>query len=145
MEKSDIFACQKIVQRNWGDKIADRFIDESWHAFYTNVKWPPKYFVYESDGKVVGFAGMMWSWIMTGVMDFIWINVEPEHQKIGIGKMLTEHRIRECKRSSDVSLIHLMTQKPAFFYKMGFGVTKLYHGDWTLMSLQLDEMSIDKE
>jgi hypothetical protein len=33
---------------------------------------PPRYFVATENGEVLGFAGMIPSWIMKGVWDFIW-------------------------------------------------------------------------
>ena len=122
LEKKDIHACVEIVRENWDDKVAERFWDEVQHAFLRGMKWPPEYFVYEEAGEVVAFAGMMESWLMHRVMDFIWINVKKDYQGYGYGRELTEYRIERCKKY-DMRAINLMTQKPNFFEPFGFVMT----------------------
>lgn len=142
MTEYDIQACYDIVLENWDQRVADKFIDEVNHAFDGYVmEWPPKYYVVEVDGRVVAFAGMMWSWIMSGVMDFIWINVAKEHQGRGYGHDLTHHRIGECVKR-EVRVINLMTQKPDFFRSYGFVMTYAYDGGWISMTRQLAPLDV---
>jgi N-acetylglutamate synthase-like GNAT family acetyltransferase len=143
LEKRDIHACTEIVRDNWGDLVAERFWDEIQHAFHKNMKWPPEYFVFEEEGEIVGFAGMMESWQMHKVMDFIWINVKREYQGYGIGRALTEYRIERC-RAYDMRAINLMTQKPNFFEPFGFIMSFVYEGEgmWVSMTKQLGPLSI---
>jgi hypothetical protein len=70
-------------------------------------EFKPTYFVAEDNGEVVGFAGMIPSWIMHRVWDFIWINVRKDRQ-------LTEHRIMNVI-AADGRAIQLMTKDAGFF------------------------------
>lgn len=146
MTEHDVADCYGIVRENWDERVADKFYDEVRHAFVDEyaMEWPPEYFVIEEDGKVVAFAGMMWSWIMSGVMDFIWINVKKERQGCGYGAALTEHRIRECDERG-VRVINLMTQKPNFFEAFGFVMTYVYDGTWFSMTKQLRPLNIHSD
>ena len=146
LEKGDVHPCVEIVRENWGDEVADRFWDEVQHSFLRGMKWPPEYFVYEEGGTVIAFAGMIRSWLMNGVTDFVWINVKKEYQGYGYGSALTRYRVDRCRREG-VSVINLMTQKPNFFEPFGFVSTYNYQGDmrspyWVSMTLQLDSLSI---
>jgi GNAT superfamily N-acetyltransferase len=78
-------------------------------------EFKPQYFVVtDEQGTVVGFAGMIPSWIMHRVWDFIWINVAKSHQRQGIGRQLTEHRIMKVI-AADGRVIQLMTKDAGFF------------------------------
>lgn len=142
LRPSDVEECVTIVRLNWGEIVASRFVDEVAHAFLPDMKWPPIYFVYVNDeDEVLGFAGMMESWIMHGVWDFIWINVHPDHHHKGIGKLLTENRILEVL-SKGGAVINLITRQYDFFKSLGFQVTHLYDGDWIAMTRQFRELSL---
>ena len=140
IEKRDIWACTQIVQENWGSIVADRFWDEVQHVWLAGMKWPPQYLVAEVDGKVVGFAGMMESWIMHGVWDLIWINVKKTHQGQGIGKALTERRIAAIDRQKG-AVVNLSTQSPRFFDIFGFNETHSVDG-WSFMTKKLRTLKI---
>jgi len=143
LRPDDIAACIEIVCSNWGDEVAAKATLEMNHAFLSGMVWPPIYFVAEENGKICGFAGMMQSWIMHGVWDFIWINISREHQMKGLGRALTEHRIAEVKRRGG-SLIHLMTKRVGFFEKMGFRRIVTYGDDncWSMMTYQLNMIDL---
>jgi len=143
LEKRDIIHCVEIVTENWGTAAALDFHDEVKHAFRPGMKWPPEYFVFEhaTNGKTVGFAGMMHSWVMHGVWDLIWINVAKNYQGLGIGKQLTEHRIHEIDRQKG-AVINLMTKEVQFFHKFGFEELKEYDGGWSFMTMQLRKLKI---
>lgn len=140
IEKRDVWACTNIVAENWGAVVADRFWDEVQHAWLHGFKWPPRYYVAEEGGVILGFAGMMESWLMHGVWDLIWINVRKEHQGRGVGKLLTERRLHEIDRLKG-SAINLMTQKPEFFERFGFAEVATLD-DWKLMTKQLRKVKI---
>ena len=90
-----------------------------------------------NSSDVWGFAGMMPSWIMRGILDFIWVNIRKDYQGEGIGHELMDHRIQEV-RKADGRAIHLMTRSPSYFERRGFSVSRNYGGEgWTLMTLQL--------
>jgi N-acetylglutamate synthase-like GNAT family acetyltransferase len=143
LEPADVAECVEIVRLNWGDGVADRFSDEVSHAFNNTMRWPPQYFVYDEPktNKILGFAGMIPSWVMHGVWDFIWINVAEEARGQNIGLQLTTFRISEVTRQSG-KVINLMTQAPGFFSKLGFESTHTYHGGWKSMTLQLRELNL---
>lgn len=143
MRLCDIPACRDIIKDNWNEDIAARAVIEMRHAFDNSMEWPPIYYVYEIDGEAVAFAGMIPSWIMTGVYDFIWINVCKDHQGNGIGHALTQHRIREVDKR-DGSAIHLMTQKYRFFASHGFHIAASYgtKEPWLLMVKQMGKVAL---
>lgn len=139
IRNTDIDACYKIVRTNWSSAVADRFLSEV-DQINSDFMWPPIYYVAVVDGSVVGFAGMIQSWILNGIWDFIWINVHKDFQKSRIGKALTEHRIKEVLRC-DGRVIQLMTKSPLYFEQFGFTVVKNY-GEWNLMTLWLGPVEI---
>lgn len=141
LEPSDVPACTEIVRANWNDGVADRFVDEVNHAFNNTMKWPPQYFVYEQGKLVLGFAGMIPSWQMHGIWDFVWINVCPTAQRQQIGQQLTSMRISEVIRRKGC-VINLMTHTPVYFRRFGFEITHTYKGGWIGMTLQLRELSL---
>lgn len=130
----DVDACYKIVRANFTSEVAGRFLDEI-GQLWTDMSFPPIYYVAEMDNAVVGFAGMIESWLLYRVWDFVWINVNKDYQKAGVGKALMEHRINEVIRC-DGRTIHLMSRHPAYFEKFGFTVSKDY-GAWKFMHRQL--------
>ena len=140
MTRADIWPCYEIVAVNWNDAVAERFRQEALHKWLFGNKYPPQYWVWEEDGQVVAFAGMIESCIMTGVWDFIWINVKPSHAGRGIGRLLTEHRI-EGVRKLGGSVIQLMSREYGFFKKLGFSTNFVYDG-WVHMSMHLRELKI---
>jgi ribosomal-protein-alanine N-acetyltransferase len=140
---SDVEACIDLVRMNWDETVAARFTDEISHAFDSKMSCPPLYYVFVENNKIIGFAGMIRSWIMHSVWDFIWINVHPDHKGKGIGKLLTIHRINEVDRMGG-SIIQLMTEQYHFFKKLGFRVNILFDGDemWMHMTKQLRPIHI---
>lgn len=137
----DILPCRDIVAANWGETVAQHFNKEVNHLILCNMAWPPIYYVAEIDDRIVGFAGMMPSWLMNGIWDLIWINIHPDFQGRGIGQLLTSHRIDQI-RERDGTAIHLMTKQYSFFRKFGFKVTHVYDGQWALMLKQLHTVEL---
>lgn len=138
---SDVDACARIVRDNWGRDVGDKFLVEVAHVWAMDMENPPAYYVADSErGEVIGFAGMMSSFLMHGIWDLIWINVKKEYQREGVGKRLTEYRVTEIKRCNG-SAIHLMTQSPLFFEKLGFEIIHHYEG-WKLMSMRLGPLKL---
>jgi ribosomal protein S18 acetylase RimI-like enzyme len=81
----------------------------------------PVYFVAEEEGKVLGLAGYVQSWMDWDVYEIFWVNVLPGRQRQGIGKELTEKIISEIRKKKDASLI-LLSATPinAKYYKDNF-------------------------
>jgi hypothetical protein len=91
--------------------------------------------------EVVGFAGMVQSWIMPRVWDFIGVNVRKSHQHQIIERQLTERRIREVIRQ-DGRVIQLMTRE-CHFFEPWFKVSRDYHGEgWKMMTLQFGTVGL---
>lgn len=142
MRLCDVPVCVELVRSNWTEKAAANAALEMRHAFDKSMEWPPIYYVYEVDGNVVAFAGMIESWIRNGVWDFIWINIRKDYQRKGIGKALTQYRIEKVKEMGGCA-IHLMTKKYRFFASQGFQVMATYgtREPWLLMVKQLGEFT----
>ena len=137
---SDVDACCRIVRDNWGRPESERFAQQV-SLVWADIEYTPIYYIADNEGgEVVGFAGMMQSYIMYGVWDFIWINVKKEFQKEGVGKRLVEYRLAEIKRC-DGRAVHLMTQSPDYFSKFGFSIAQHY-GPWKLMTLWLGPLEL---
>jgi GNAT superfamily N-acetyltransferase len=104
-------------------------------------EFKPTYFVAEVNGEVIGFAGMIPSWNMHRVWDFIWINVRKDRQRQGVGRQLTEHRIKKVIEA-DGRVIQLMTKDAGFFGRW-FTVCRDYcEKGWKLMTLQLGTVAL---
>jgi GNAT superfamily N-acetyltransferase len=144
IELRDVAACQAIVRDNWDIEAARRFAAEVSHVWSLDLdeEFKPQYFVATNEeGSVVGFAGMIPSWIMHRVWDFIWINVAKSHQRQGIGRQLTEHRIMKVI-AADGRVIQLMTKDAGFFGRW-FTICRDYREEgWKLMTLQLGTVAL---
>jgi N-acetylglutamate synthase-like GNAT family acetyltransferase len=139
---SDIPDCVEIVRLNWGNKVAERADAELNRLILDNMA---SYFVFTypffGDDKIVGFIGVMPSWIMTGIWDLIWVNTHPNYQGTGIGKALVLHGLSEIKEYHGTA-VHLMTKEYNFFKKFGFKMAFLYDSGWALMAKQLHDVEI---
>jgi GNAT superfamily N-acetyltransferase len=129
IELRDVAACKAIVRENWGIEPARRLAAEVSHVWSLDLdeEFKPQYFVAEDDGEVVGLAGMIPSWIMHRVWDFIWINVRKNRQREGIGRMLTEHRIMKVI-AADGRVIQLMTKDVGLLRALVHGQPRLQRG-----------------
>jgi predicted N-acetyltransferase YhbS len=123
IRKSDIDACHKITLQNWDKKTADNFLIEVDHA-WSGAPYSPAYYVADNEiGEVIAFAGLMPSFILTGVWDIIWVNVKEGFKKEGIGTRLIRHQINEISQC-DGKVIHLMTKSPDYFARFGYHIRK---------------------
>lgn len=138
MQESDIPQCIYIVEKNWGDKVAQRAEIEVRCLFKNQLAM---YYVIELNHTVVGWAGMMPSHLMNDIWDFIWINIHPDFKKQGLGRDLTNFRINMVSEMGG-SAIHLMTKRYKFFKSMGFKAVHVYQGNWVLMIRQLKTVEL---
>lgn len=125
-------AVWNIAYDNWGAVAADRAAEQMAECFQIS-RYAPRFFVAEDQGNnVVGFAAYQRSMRMHGAFDLIWLAVAESARNSGIGGALTAHRIAEIKKQGG-SVISLVTQRPAYFRRFGFGVAAYYGHDWVEM------------
>lgn len=139
MRKSDVDACYEITLLNWNKTIADNFLIEVSHA-WSGMEYAPSYYIAEADdGTIIGYAGIMHSFIKTGVWDIVWVNVKKGHKGEGVGMKLVGHLIAQIREANGV-VIHLMTKSPSYFAQFGFYPIQAYD-NWTLMSLKIGQFN----
>lgn len=137
----DIDDCQRITASNWNAPIPLKARREM-NAMFSEEYGRPHFFVAQENDHVVGYAGMRPSWIMTGVWEFVWINIHPSYQGNGIGTKLTDRRLKEVEWRGG-SMVMLMTQSPQFFRKFGFvGIDS--EDDWVLMKKKIAPLILGK-
>jgi N-acetylglutamate synthase-like GNAT family acetyltransferase len=122
LSKKDIIPASKLVGLNYSkeyEKSSKKEID----ATFKNKIIAPKYIVAEEEGKLVGFAGFIQSWMDYGIYQIFWVNVEPKHQGKGIGtKLINEiiKRVKNKKGRDKANMILLTTTSPEFYERFGF-------------------------
>ncbi len=143
--------CCDLAFKNWGVEPAQRCHDQLMASLrgmdYDLYK--PVFCIADAGDPLsrdyvsqpVGFAAYQPSMKMKGSFDFIWIAVDPTYQGGGVGKTLTDWRIKRVKERGG-QMIELVTQKPAYFSKFGF--FKLHHlgNEWYLMLKLLKTVDI---
>lgn len=146
MKEVDIITCLDIAEQNFGSGVVSRTLRQLRDMHHGSSE--SLYWVAIDEEKVVAFAGMRPSWIMNGVWELIWINVDKAYRGRGIGRELTELRIIQAGVHG-AAAINLMTQSPEFFEKFGFEAVKEYDQDdpenempWVLMTLQMAEVGL---
>ena len=122
----DIPAVAAIVGQNYGSryrKSAEREIRE----MFGKALIRPLFLVAVLDGKVVGLAGFMESWMDYHVFSIFWVNVPPGLQKCGIGKSLVAEAIRRIRKKRPARLIQLTTSSPKYYSRhFGFRTAKVF-------------------
>ena len=135
MRESDVPSCYEITLLNWNKTIADNFLIEVAHS-WSGMESAPTYYIAETDdGVVIGYAGIMHSFIKTGVWDIVWVNVKKGYKGEGVGMKLMGLLISEVKKANGV-VIHLMTKSPSYFSQFGFHIIQTYD-HWSLMSFTI--------
>lgn len=78
------------------------------------------YFCIEQDGRIVGCGGFVRE--ARGQARFTWGMVDQAHHGAGLGRLLTEHRLREIVKAGDYKEADLSTtpRVAPFFEKFGF-------------------------
>ncbi len=95
---SDISECVEIYKLNYPND-SQEWINSLKHelnqGFNTFQFTLPRYFVSIIEGKIVGFAGYSDVGFDADIFSLLWCNVHPDFKGKGIGKKLTERRIKE--------------------------------------------------
>lgn len=104
----------------------------------------PIYFVAEEQGRIVGFAGYIQSWMDYNIYQIFWVNVLPDHQRHGIGKMLVARLIQEIQKKKGAFLILLTADArkglPDYYARhFGFSTLQKFSPNYHLMSLPVNE------
>jgi N-acetylglutamate synthase-like GNAT family acetyltransferase len=96
IKESEAAAASKIVGINYSREYQKRSKKEI-EAMFRNYVYKPEYLVAEDNGKIIGLAGCIESWMDYRVYQIFWVNVLPEHQNRGTGTQLVEKLHRENK------------------------------------------------
>ena len=140
LQEADIPAAAGIVGKNYSPVYAESAAREFQDMFGT-AAIKPNYIVAEEEGDILGVAGFIQSWMDYNVYNIFWVNVDPEHQRQGVGKLLMQKVIDEIKSQPDPRLILLTTDSPAY-YQEHFQFEDLYtfmDGTYRLMCLSLEQ------
>lgn len=125
------FETEKISRRQMTERIAE-----------ISGKYP--YFVHLSDGKIDGFC-YAHQWKDRKAYDTTLetsIYISPARQHSGIGKLLMEHLLDECRRRNVYSLIACITAENLssrqFHSRLGFKQVSLFEGVGLKFGRRLD-------
>lgn len=112
-EESDIPALTHIVSRNYGIGYAEQFNREIAMSF-SSYFFRPWFYTATDQFRAVGCAGYG-----PALIDFsaalFWVNVHPDHQRRGIGKMLVQQCIDDLKAHARIVILN--TDIPEFYEK----------------------------
>lgn len=127
LKQEEIGAVSEIIGKNWTQEDAQASRPEL-EAMFTQKVMPPTYLVAESDNEIRGVAGYVQSWMDYHAYHIFWVNVDPEHQRRGIGTSLVQKAIYEIKKQEgeNRAKIILLTAKDTEFYEKIFGF-KVYY------------------
>lgn len=140
LRNKEITEASEIVREIWGDGPADKVIDEMAEMFGPSA-FPPYYFVAVLDKKIIGFTGLRPCLIFPHTFECIWINVKPQYQGLGIGRLLNEARLKKIKELHG-KLTFVMTKNLKFFGAFGFKPIREYDDGWCLMELKTGETKL---
>lgn len=116
-QKSDINGVMQI----WlsGNEDAHSFIPkEYWHSNFSMVKdqiLQAEVFVYETDGQIQGFIGIVEEYI-TGIF------VDRKYRSHGIGKQLLDYA-KQTHKTLSLSVYQKNKRAAAFYLREGFSIT----------------------
>ena len=141
LKKSEINSAARIVGKNYTKEYA-RMAKAEISAMFQKGANQPVYFVVEDQGKILGFAGHIQSWMDYNAYEVFWVNVLPEHQKQGIGKQLVSKVISEIKKKNNAKIILLTANEevgnPTYYKnKFGFKTLEKFGKSYHLMSLSV--------
>lgn len=125
LTEKDIVRAATIVGKNYSKKWEKTSSAEIKSMFSTSVINPVYYVAVENE-EIVGFLGYIQSWMDYNIYQIFWVNVLPNRQGQGIGRMLVQHAINVIKKKKSASLIQLTASvKNVPFYKKQFGFKTL--------------------
>lgn len=139
----DIAFCERLVLDQWGRDAAARAVYQMGYSFHGPRPRPHFYIAYDPENEhgILGFAGFHESWEMRDFFNLIFIVVTEDAKSQGVGRALTEWRLAEIKRQGGTT-VSLVTQKVAFFAKMGFKAIDELNDGWTRMTLSFGKVGM---
>ncbi|MEK9158091.1 MAG: GNAT family N-acetyltransferase [Patescibacteria group bacterium] len=111
LKKREIGKASNIVGKNYSRQY-QRLATPELKEMFGKSNNKPTYFVAKDKEKILGFAGYIQSWMDYDAYEIFWVNVLPEHQKQGIGKMLVTKIIADIKKRKKDGLIILSASIP---------------------------------
>ncbi|WP_378183810.1 GNAT family N-acetyltransferase [Aquimarina sp. SS2-1] len=89
------------------------------------------YYIVEEENEIIGAGGINYA-ARDKTAIISWDVIKPSAQGKGIGKKLTEHRIKHINKKDEIDLIIVRTSQFTFkFYeKMGFELVKIQKDYW---------------
>lgn len=117
MQQSDIPACLAVAAEGWDKKTAQMAQPDFSDAF-SSAAWRPIFYVAEIDGKVIGTACYVVSWLCYGVYNLAWVAVKRDFRGRGIGAALVQRCLDDLHPIADV--VMLATNVPEFYRPFGF-------------------------
>ena len=102
------------------------------------------YFVIEKENQVIGSGGINYS-DQNSIGIISWDIIDPNHQGLGIGRMLLNHRLNLLKKTESIQKVIVRTSQIAFpFYeKAGFEIKEVKIDYWAKgFDLYLMEMNL---
>jgi N-acetylglutamate synthase-like GNAT family acetyltransferase len=139
LEHKDVITASKLVGLNYSKKYENSSKNEI-EAMFTSKVCPPKYIVAEENGRVIGFAGYIQSWMDYHIYQIFWVNVKPGDKGKGIGTKMIKEIIKTIKKEkceNKAYMIQLTTTFPKFYKRLGFKKINEFKKKHYLMSLEL--------
>ncbi|MBU3904895.1 MAG: GNAT family N-acetyltransferase [Nanoarchaeota archaeon] len=124
VKEKEINTLCKMIRLNYSKEYEKRAKAEI-KAMFKNYTAKPQYLAAEIEGKIVGFAGYIQSWMDWHFYNIFWVNVHPDYQHKGIGTALVKEiiKILKTKKGEDkAEFILLTTTSPGFYIRLGFKV-----------------------
>ena len=89
------------------------------------------YFVAENNDEIIGAGGINY-FLEEKIARISWDMIKPNLQGKGIGRKLTEHRIKHLNKNHKIESIVVRTSQHAnkFYEKMGFNLVKIEKDYW---------------
>ncbi|MES2213457.1 MAG: GNAT family N-acetyltransferase [Patescibacteria group bacterium] len=139
LQKKDITQAATIVGKNYNKKY-QRSATLELKDMFGKSQVTPIYFVAEEKGKILGFAGFSQSWMDYSIWTIFWVNVLPNLQKQGIGKLLVDRVIKEIRKKKNAKLILLSAKIPDYYVKhFDFKTIDKVDDSYDLMSLDISK------
>lgn len=115
LKSSEVDTVAQIATEAYSDAAYGKLAKKDLLDMFSNSSSKPSFFVAESKGKIVGFAGYMMSWADWRVYDIFWVTVLPEYQRRGVGKKLMKTILNKLRKDKGVMLVELTSSLPMYF------------------------------